>query len=160
MSALSGDPAGTTDAPAEPGPPVAQVAASAAEAKASGTTTVLEMTELLGVVDRFVITSGRNVRQVRAIVEDVERAVKDVLGVAPIQVEGIREASWVLLDYGDVVVHVFLDEVRTYYDLEHLWSAAPRTDHVPEVQVELSSEQERRSPRRSGAETPLRTRPG
>lgn len=129
MSVSSGQPAGAGTASVDGRVvPVASVAAAAADAKAAAPTVVLEMTELLAVVDRFVIASGRNVRQVRAIVEDVEREVKAALGVSPIRVEGLREASWVLLDYGDVVVHVFLEEVRAYYDLEHLWSSAPRTD--------------------------------
>jgi len=130
LNATSGHPAGagtaSTDGQTVPAD-LAAIAATAADAKASDPTTVLEMTELLVVVDRFVIASGRNVRQVRAIVEDVEQEVRAALGISPIQVEGLREASWVLLDYGDVVVHVFLEEVRAYYDLEHLWSSAPRT---------------------------------
>lgn len=89
---------------------------------------VLEMTELLGVVDFFVITSGRNDRQVRTITEEVERVAKVRCGRGPIRVEGVTDARWVLLDFGDVVVHVFDEETRDYYDLEHLWSAAPRRE--------------------------------
>jgi ribosome-associated protein len=87
---------------------------------------VLEMTELLGVVDLFVVTSGRSDRQVRTITEEVERVSKLRCGRGPIRVEGLSDARWVLLDFGDVVVHVFDEETRSYYDLEHLWSAAPR----------------------------------
>lgn len=101
-------------------------AAAAADEKLGQDTVVLDMEELLGVVDAFVVTSGRNVRQVRTIVEEVERRVKERDGRPPLRVEGLGDAGWVLMDYGDVVVHVFLEEVRSFYDLEHLWSAAPR----------------------------------
>ena len=67
-------------------------------------------------------------RLVRTIVEEVERRVKAVGGPAPYRVEGTDDARWVLMDYGDFVVHVFLDEARRYYDLERLWADAPRLD--------------------------------
>lgn len=107
-------------------PSEAFVAAAAADEKLGRDTVLLDMEELLGVVDAFVVTSGRNVRQVRTMVEEVERRVKELDGRSPIRVEGLADASWVLMDYGDFVVHVFLDDVRAFYDLEHLWSAAPR----------------------------------
>jgi ribosome-associated protein len=97
---------------------------------------VLEMTELLGVVDLFVVTSGRSDRQVRTITEEVERVAKLRCGRGPIRVEGLADARWVLLDFGDVVVHVFDEETRAYYDLEHLWSAAPRREVPPPVRGE------------------------
>lgn len=87
---------------------------------------VLRMTELLGVVDLFVITSGRSDRQVRTLCEEVERRSRADAGRGPLRVEGLPDARWVLLDFGDVVVHVFDEPTREYYDLEHLWSAAPR----------------------------------
>jgi ribosome-associated protein len=103
-------------------------AAAAADSKLGEDTAVLAMGDQLGVVDAFVVTSGRNSRQVRTIVEEVERQVKASEGRSPFAVEGLGDATWVLMDYGDFVVHVFLDEVRSYYDLEHLWSSAPRVD--------------------------------
>jgi ribosome-associated protein len=115
----------STDGPAVI-PDTALVAARAADDKLGQDTVVLAMGELLGVVDAFVVTSGRNDRQVRALVEEVERKVKDHDGTAPIAVEGLTDATWVLMDYGDFVVHVFVDQTRSYYDLEHLWSGAPR----------------------------------
>ncbi len=111
-----------------PVPPAALVAARAADAKLGEDTVVLSMGELLGVVDAFVVTSGHNTRQVRTVVEEVEEKVKAAGGQSPASVEGLRDGTWVLMDYGDFVVHVFLDETRTYYDLEHLWSSAPRVD--------------------------------
>jgi ribosome-associated protein len=107
-------------------PAGAFVAARAADDKLGQDTTILVMTELLGVVDAFVITSGRNARQVRTLVEEVEERVKAEEGLSPRAVEGLRDASWVLMDYGDFIVHVFVDDARSYYDLEHLWSGAPR----------------------------------
>ena len=76
-------------------------------------------------VDAFVITSAPNTRHVRTLVEEVERAVKEAHGVTPVRTEGLPDATWVLMDYGDFIVHVFLQETRDYYDLEHLWSGAP-----------------------------------
>ena len=107
-------------------PGAALVAASAADEKLGNDTVVLAMEEALGVVDAFVVTSGRNVRQVRTLVEEVEHQVKARNGRSPLSVEGLRDAGWVLMDYGDFVVHVFLEDVRSFYDLEHLWIAAPR----------------------------------
>jgi ribosome-associated protein len=104
----------------------ALVAARAADDKQGRDTVVLAMEELFGVVDAFVVTSGRNVRQVHTLVEEIEERVKRRCGRGPTSVEGLRDATWVLLDYGDFVVHVFLEETRSYYDLEHLWSSAPR----------------------------------
>lgn len=107
-------------------PGAAFVAAAAADEKLGTDTVVLAMDEALGVIDAFVVTSGRNVRQVRTLVDEVERQVKERDGRAPVSVEGLRDATWVLMDYGDFVVHVFLEELRSFYDLEHLWLSAPR----------------------------------
>jgi ribosome-associated protein len=89
---------------------------------------VLEIGDIIAITEYFVIASAPNVRQVRTIVDEVEHQIRDDFGVAPTSVEGMPDASWVLLDYGDVVVHVFLGETRDYYDLERLWADAPRVD--------------------------------
>jgi ribosome-associated protein len=102
------------------------VAAGAASAKTMHPTVVLKVGDLLAITDYFVISSGRNDRQVRAIAEEVERQVKDSGGVSPRAIEGLDDARWILMDFGDFVVHVFDEEAREFYDLEHLWSAAPR----------------------------------
>jgi ribosome-associated protein len=73
-----------------------------------------------------VIVSGGNTRQVRTIVDAVEAQLHQRAGVGPRAEEGRDGSSWVLLDYGDIVVHVFLDETREYYGLERLWADAPR----------------------------------
>jgi ribosome-associated protein len=114
----------------EPGAPMipnfALAAARAADDKLGQDTVVLAMGDLIGVVDAFVVTSGRNVRQVRTIVEEIELQIKELAGPAPRAVEGLADGTWVLMDYGDFVVHVFAEQTRSYYDLEHLWSSAPR----------------------------------
>ncbi len=109
-------------------PPEALVAAAAADDKLGQDTVVLLMGELLGVIDAFVITSGNNVRQVRTLAEEIEERIKAAGGPSPTSVEGLRDATWILMDYGDFVVHVFQRETRDYYDLEHLWSGAPRVE--------------------------------
>jgi ribosome-associated protein len=111
-------------------PPAVIDAAQAADDKLGENTVVLSMGELLGVTDAFVITSGRNTRQVRTIADEVERQVKQAHGRAPLAIEGLRDLHWVLMDYGDFLVHVFLDETRAYYDLERLWGNAPRVEWV------------------------------
>ena len=87
---------------------------------------MLAMGELFGVVDAFVITSAPNSRHVRTLVEEIERGVTELHQIAPVRIEGMTDATWVLMDYGDFIAHVFLQETRDYYDLEHLWSGAPR----------------------------------
>ncbi len=115
-------------------PPAATTAAAAADAKLGRDTVVLGMADLLGVVDAFVITSAQNTRHVRTLVEEIERLVKEHHHLAPLQVEGLADATWVLMDYGDFIVHVFLQETREYYDLEHLWSGAPRVPWRDDVE--------------------------
>ena len=114
------------EAPTAAVPPDCLVAARAADAKSGAATVVLAVGEQLAVTDAFVITSASNARHVRTLADEIERAVKVASGRGPNRVEGLDDARWVLLDYGDFVVHVFLDEARTYYDLEHLWAGVPR----------------------------------
>ena len=106
----------------------ARSAARAAASKGGEDTIVLEVGKILAITDAFVITSGRNHRQVAAIAEEVEVQLKASAGISPLRTEGLQQAEWVLLDYGDFVLHAFLDETRTYYDLERLWSDAPRIE--------------------------------
>lgn len=86
---------------------------------------VLDLRELVDSFDALVVASGRNEQQVRAIAQEIERLVDRDLGVKPLRVEGWTAGEWIALDYGDVIVHVFDQESREYYDLEHLWNAAP-----------------------------------
>lgn len=106
----------------------ARMAARAASSKGGEDTMVLEVGMILAITDAFVITSGRNHRQVDAIAEEVEAQLGREAGIKPLRTEGRDQDEWVLLDYGDFVVHVFLDETRRYFDLERLWSDAPRVE--------------------------------
>jgi ribosome-associated protein len=101
------------------------LAARAASSKLGRDIVVLGVEKLLGLTDAFVITSGANPRQVRTIKDEVERQLKLSGYGGPICIEGLDDARWVLMDYGDFVVHVFLEEARVFYDLEHLWGDAP-----------------------------------
>jgi ribosome-associated protein len=109
----------------------AVIAARAAADKKAEDTLVLEVGDIIGIAEVFVITSGSNTRQVRTICDEIELALKREDGESPRSVEGLHDASWVLLDYGDLVVHVFLRETRDYYALERLWSDAPRIAWEP-----------------------------
>jgi ribosome-associated protein len=96
---------------------------------------ILEVGDVLVVADEFVIASAANDRLVRAIVDEIERQVGEAADIngntKPLRVEGRNERRWVLMDYGDVVVHVFLQEVRDYYELERLWADVPRVEWAP-----------------------------
>jgi ribosome-associated protein len=89
---------------------------------------VLDVGDIIAITELFVITSAGNARQVRTIVEEIEHQLKEQGQASPRSVEGLPDATWVLLDYGDLVVHVFHAETRAYYDLERLWADAPRVD--------------------------------
>ena len=91
--------------------------------------------EITGRTRHFVNAFGENV-----IVEEVEHQIAEQAGVKPVSVEGLEDASWVLLDYGDLVVHVFLDETRAYYDLERLWADAPAVEWEEGVPAAASAE--------------------
>jgi ribosome-associated protein len=105
---------------------VVDAALAAAEEKQGRDPVVLDLRGLSDAFDALVVTSGRNDRHVRTLAEEVERQVRLALGVGPIHVEGLAEGQWVALDFGDVIVHVFDEESREYYDLEHLWAAPAR----------------------------------
>ena len=103
---------------------VLEAAAAAADKKAERIV-ILDVSKQLMITDYFVIASGNSDRQVKTIAEEVERRVGAAHHMKPFRREGEREGRWVLLDYVDFVVHVFLREERDYYDLERLWSDAP-----------------------------------
>lgn len=100
------------------------VAARAASDRKSGQVIALDVSEQLVLTDVFLITSGRNDRQVKAIVDAVEEAMHKE-GVKAIRREGLSEAHWVLLDFGDIVVHVQQEQDREFYALERLWKDCP-----------------------------------
>jgi len=105
----------------------ANAAAAVADDKQGFDTTVLEVGAVMGITDFFVITSGSNTRQVRTIAEEIEKRLK-VLGVGQPRVEGRSDLTWVLIDYGDLVIHVFLEETRRFYDIERLYRDVPVID--------------------------------
>jgi ribosome-associated protein len=105
---------------------LARTAARAAASKGGEEIQILDVGHVLAICDAFVLVSGRNSRQVRTIGEEVETWVKAAGGGPPLRVEGLDTAEWVLLDFGDFVVHVFQEETRRYYQLERLWGDAPR----------------------------------
>jgi ribosome-associated protein len=104
----------------------ALIAARAADDKKGVDVIALDVAEVMGIVDAFVITHASNTRLVRAIVDEIKMQLFERAGVKPRAVEGLDDLSWVLLDYDDLVVHVFLEETREFYGLERLWLDAPR----------------------------------
>jgi ribosome-associated protein len=114
---------------------LAKVAAQAAADKLATDVIVLDVADRLAITDVFVLASAPTERQVRAIVDEVELRMRDV-GVKPVRREGEREARWVLLDFGEVVVHIQHAEERAYYQLERLWKDVPQ---IPFVEAALSA---------------------
>ena len=107
------------------------VAARAAWSKGGADTIILSVGKVLAITDAFVITSGSNPRMVRTIAEEVEKKVKLASSRSPSAIEGLDDARWVLMDYGDFVVHVFIDEAREFYQFDRLWGDAGRWDWDP-----------------------------
>jgi ribosome-associated protein len=101
--------------------------AKAALEKKAFNVTILELKKASSLTDYFLICSGRSDRQVQAIAESIEEKMSEK-GARPLGEEGMREGKWVLMDYDDVVIHIFYDPVRRHYDLEGLWIEAPRID--------------------------------
>jgi ribosome-associated protein len=85
----------------------------------------LDLRGMIGYADYFVICSGRSDRQTRAIHDAIHQGMKSVHSLLPSRVEGLAEARWILIDYLDVVVHIFTPDTREYYRLEQLWGEAP-----------------------------------
>lgn len=100
---------------------LARVAASAIDDKQGSEIVIIPVGEVLGITEYFVVSSGSNPRQVRAICDAVLEKVRAETGRGPLRSEGASEHQWVLIDYGDVVVHVFADEARRFYEIERLY---------------------------------------
>lgn len=113
---------------ADPSERWAVLAAQAASSKKAIDPIVLAVGDVLSITDFFVIASGSNTRQVRTIADEIEQQVRDAGGPSPLRIEGLDDVHWVLIDYGEFVVHVFLQETREYYELERLWSDVPRIE--------------------------------
>ena len=97
-----------------------RAAVDAAESKQAKDIKVLDLREVTSFADFFVVASGANARQIQAIADEIEVQLKKI-GEYPNSVEGYQNAEWVLLDYGDYLIHIFTEKARQYYDLERLW---------------------------------------
>ena len=113
-------------------------ALSAASDKKAVEMVVLDLREVASFTDYFLITSGTNVRQVQAIADEVVEQLKKQ-GTRPARIEGYNTAEWVLVDYGDFILHVFEDKARRFYDLERLWRDAKRVPLPEDVAGSSSS---------------------
>lgn len=104
-----------------------EVAVIAAQSKKAEDMTVLDIGAVSSFTEQFIICSGTNVRQTQAIAEAVEEELRQA-GFKPLGVEGRQHGEWILMDYGDFIVHIFAPEQREHYGLERLWRNAP---HLP-----------------------------
>jgi ribosome-associated protein len=104
----------------------ALVAARVAEENRGRDIVVLDMREVTSLFDYFVVASGASRRQLHGMSEEIDRVLQEELGDRRLGIEGYQESRWILLDYGDVVVHLFEPETRAYYAIEDLWAAAKR----------------------------------
>ncbi len=116
-----------------------RAAAVAASDKLATDQLAFDVSEQLAITDAFLLASGGNDRQVRAIVEEVEDKLRE-LGAKPIRREGHRDGRWVLLDYGDVVIHVQHAEEREFYALERLWRDCPAIELPAEINGPATAE--------------------
>jgi ribosome-associated protein len=106
----------------------AETAAAAIDDKKGLDIVLLDVSKLLVITDLFVIATGTSRRHILTLAEEAEAKLKEI-GRRPLRREGLDDATWVLLDYGDVVVHVFDEATRSFYDLERLWGDAPRRQY-------------------------------
>jgi len=106
----------------------ALVAARCADEKFGRDTYVIDVGDVLALTELFVITTGANRRQVKAIVEEIEEKIADGGGPKPRRIEGLDKLEWVLMDYGDFVVHVFDEPTRAFYRLDRLWGDRPKVE--------------------------------
>ena len=119
---LAGDPGAPEPRPAQLADWIAGLAAD----KLAIDVVVLDLRGVIGYTDYFVICSGNTERQTKAIHDGIHQGMKHDHGLLPRRMEGLNEARWILMDYLDVVVHVFTPDARDYYRLEQLWGEAPR----------------------------------
>jgi ribosome-associated protein len=122
---MSAPRAGEQARPLEPAKLAELIAGYAADVKAIDIVE-LDLRDVLGYTDYFVICSGGTDRQTKAIHDRINEGMKKQHGILPRRVEGLREARWILLDYLDVIVHVFTPDARDFYRLEQLWGEAPK----------------------------------
>ncbi|NLJ26795.1 MAG: ribosome silencing factor [Deltaproteobacteria bacterium] len=94
---------------------------------------LLDVSRFTSFADFFVICSGKSSRQVQGIADNVEKSLRDH-GIKPLGVEGRIEGQWILMDYGDVIIHIFYEPIRHFYDLESLWSEAKRVQWEEKIE--------------------------
>ena len=109
---------------------LAQVAARAADEKQGSDITVLDVGDVLAITELFVVATASNSRQVGAIQSEVSHKVRELLGRSPLRTEGTVEQQWVLIDYGDVIIHIFAQEARDFYEIERLYFGAQQMPWV------------------------------
>jgi ribosome-associated protein len=107
---------------------LAVLIAQIADEKQGSDIVVLQVGDVLGVTEYFVVMGASNRRLVRTLVDEIETQTRERVGRPALRSEGVREQQWVLIDYGDVVVHVFLAEIREFYEIERLYLDVPKID--------------------------------
>jgi ribosome-associated protein len=121
------------------GEELARLATEYADDKKAQDIVELDLRGVVGYTDYFVICTGATERQVKAIHDGIHLGLKDAYGLLPRRVEGLGESRWVLMDYLDVVVHVFTPQTRSFYRLEQLWGEAPSREAGSPSQVSSAS---------------------
>ena len=111
------------------------VAAQTAVANRGQDLVILDLRDVTPVFDYFVLATGTSRRQLHAMSEEIDHALEDGLGDRRLGIEGYNESRWILLDYGDVVIHLFEPSAREYYALEELWGEAKRVPFDPEIKT-------------------------
>ncbi len=101
------------------------LSARAAVKKKAFDVVILEVIKITTIADYFLICSGDSRRQVRAVMDHIDRELSKV-GITPLHIEGIETCRWVLVDYDDLIIHIFDNQTRLYYDLDRLWGDAPK----------------------------------
>ncbi|RMF27655.1 MAG: ribosome silencing factor [Cyanobacteria bacterium J083] len=109
----------------------AQIIATAADERKAGDIILLDVADISYLTDYFVIVTGYSTTQARAICDSIDQKVSKELGREPINLEGKQEANWILQDYGEVIVHIFLPEAREFYNLEAFWGHARTMEFIP-----------------------------
>jgi len=112
---------------------LAQLCAKSALDKKALDLCILHISELSSLTDYLVIATGTSDRHVQAIAEAVRIELKQQHDTVPLAIEGVNEGRWALIDYGDVMVHIFQEDVRTFYDLEGLWIEAPEIEVAEDI---------------------------
>ena len=120
-----------TEAIDDSGLALATLVAQVADSSKATDIVIFDVGEVLSITGYFVVAGASNPRLVRATVDEIERRVKADLDRSPLRTEGMREQQWILMDYGDVVIHVFLDSIREFYEIERLYLDVPRITWEP-----------------------------